>query len=162
MNILTWSFTFCSRCHHSARKGPYTLCLFSKQSPQSCPQNSANSGVIEYRSFLTWEGGMLAASILLSFSLQAISAVMLWPVHVQKILQASEHLCPSNSSPDMLSSHSFPLTPACPWQRSTEVFAVEDCAWLCASRGSPFQAPPFAAGSCENDGMCNLCVTFGG
>ena len=27
--------------------------------------------------------------------LQAISAVMLWPVHVQKVSQASEHLCPA-------------------------------------------------------------------
>ena len=27
--------------------------------------------------------------------LQAISAVILWPVHVQKVLQASEHLCPA-------------------------------------------------------------------
>ena len=31
--------------------------------------------------------------------------------------------------------------------RSTDVFVAEDCAWLCASRGSPFQTPPFAGGS---------------
>ena len=31
--------------------------------------------------------------------------------------------------------------------RSTEVFVAEDCAWLYASRGSPFQTPPFAGGS---------------
>ena len=31
--------------------------------------------------------------------------------------------------------------------RSTEVFVAEDCVWLCASRGSPFQTPPFAGGS---------------
>ena len=28
--------------------------------------------------------------------------------------------------------------------KSTEVFVAEHCAWLCASRGSPFQTPPFA------------------
>ena len=31
--------------------------------------------------------------------------------------------------------------------RPTVLFAAEDCAWLCASPGSPFQTPPFAAGS---------------
>ena len=37
---------------------------------------------------------MSAASFLHSSFLQAISAVMLWPVHFQKVPQASEHLCP--------------------------------------------------------------------
>ena len=36
---------------------------------------------------------MPAASFLHSSCLQVISAVMLWPVHVQKVPQASEHLC---------------------------------------------------------------------
>ena len=43
--------------------------------------------------------------------------------------------------------------------RSTEVFLAEDCAWLCASHGSPFQTLPFAGGSL---GLCNLCVPLGG
>ena len=38
---------------------------------------------------------MSATSFLHSSFLQAISAVMLWPVHVQKVPQASEHLCPA-------------------------------------------------------------------
>ena len=38
---------------------------------------------------------MSAASFLLSSFLQAINAVMLWPVHVQNVPQASEHLCPT-------------------------------------------------------------------
>ena len=37
---------------------------------------------------------MSAASFLHSSFLQAISAVMLWPVHVQKVPEAPEHLCP--------------------------------------------------------------------
>ena len=37
---------------------------------------------------------MSAASFLHSSFLQAINAAMLWPVHVQKVPQASEHLCP--------------------------------------------------------------------
>ena len=37
---------------------------------------------------------MSAASFLHSSFLQAINAVMLWPVHVQKVPQASEHLFP--------------------------------------------------------------------
>ena len=38
---------------------------------------------------------MSAASFLHSSFLQAISAVMLWPVHVEKVPQALEHHCPA-------------------------------------------------------------------
>ena len=38
---------------------------------------------------------MSAASFLRSTFLPAIKAVILWPVHVQKVPQASEHLCPA-------------------------------------------------------------------
>ena len=38
---------------------------------------------------------MSAACFLHSSFLQAINAVILWPVHVQKVPQASEHLCPA-------------------------------------------------------------------
>ena len=38
---------------------------------------------------------MSAASFLHSSVLQVISAVMLWPVHAQKVPQASKHLCPA-------------------------------------------------------------------
>ena len=42
---------------------------------------------------------MSAASFLHSSFLQVINAVMLWPVHVQKVPQASEHLeCHERSS----------------------------------------------------------------
>ena len=67
----------------------------SQQSPQSCPRNSTNICLVEHKSFPIPEGGMSAASLLHSSFLQAISAVMLWPVHVQKVPQASEHLCPA-------------------------------------------------------------------
>ena len=45
------------------------------------------------RSFPTLEGGMSAASFLHSSFLHPISAVMLWPAHVQKVPQACEPLC---------------------------------------------------------------------
>ena len=51
--------------------------------------------VVEHRTFLTSEGGMSAISFLNSSFLQAVNAVMLWPVHVQKIPHALEHLCPA-------------------------------------------------------------------
>ena len=51
--------------------------------------------LVEHRSFSTLEGRMSAASFLQSSFLQAINAVMLWPVHGQKGPQASEHLCPA-------------------------------------------------------------------
>ena len=60
---------------------------------QGCPQNSANVCLVEHRLFPNLEGGMLAASFLHSFFLQAISAVMLWSVYVQTVPQASKHLC---------------------------------------------------------------------
>ena len=89
------SFIFSSRWHRSARKGPYASRPVSQQSPQGCSRNSANIRLVEHISFPTSEGGMAAASFLHSSFLQAISAVMLWPVHVQKVPQASEHLCPA-------------------------------------------------------------------
>ena len=74
---------------------PYSLHPVSQQFPQGCPRNSANICLVEHRSFSTLEGGMSAASFLHSSFLQAINPVMLWPVHVQKVPQASEHLCPT-------------------------------------------------------------------
>ena len=63
---------------------------------------------------------MSAASFLNSSFFQAINAMKLRPVHVQKIPQASEHLCPAKLQTDVisavlasLSARSFPLTPAC-------------------------------------------------
>ena len=58
------SFSFSSRWHRSARKGPYALRPVSQQSPQGCPRNSANIGLVEHRSFSALEGGMSAASFL--------------------------------------------------------------------------------------------------
>ena len=89
------SFSFCSRWHRSARKGHYAVRPSSRQSPQGCPRNSADVCLVEHISFPTSEGGMSAASFLHSSFLQATSAVMLWPIHVPKIPQASEHLCPA-------------------------------------------------------------------
>ena len=87
--LSSFNFSVSSRWHRSARKGPYTLRPVSQQSPQGCTRNSANVCLV-----WTLESGMSAASFLHSSFLQVINAVMLWPVHVQKVLQASEHLCP--------------------------------------------------------------------
>ena len=45
--------------------------------------------------------------------------------------------------------------------RSTEVFVAKDCAWLCASRGSPFQTPPFCRRFIESVRMmaCVICAS---
>ena len=90
-----FSFSFSSRWHCSARKGPYALRPVSQQSPQGCPRNSANICLVEHRSFSAFEGGMSAASFLHSSFLQAVNAVMLWLVRAEKVPQASEHLCPA-------------------------------------------------------------------
>ena len=89
------SFSFISRWHRSVRKGPYVLHPVSQQSPQGCPRNSANICLVEHRSFSTLEGEMSAASFLHSSFLQAVNAVMLWLVRVEKVPQAPEHLCPA-------------------------------------------------------------------
>ena len=92
---LSFSFSFSSRWHRSARKGPYALRPVSQQSPQGCPRNSTNICLVDHRSLSTLEGGMSAASFLHSSFLQAVNAVMLWLVRVEKVPQASEHLCPA-------------------------------------------------------------------
>ena len=91
----SFSFSFRSRWHRSALKGPYALRPVSQQSPQGCPRNNANICLVEHRSFLAFEGGMSTASFLHSSFLHAVSAVMLWLVHAEKVPQASEHLCPA-------------------------------------------------------------------
>ena len=91
----SFSFSFSSRWHRSARKGPYALHPVSQQSPRGCPQNSTNICLVEHRSLSTLEGGMSAASFLHSSFLQAVNAVMFWLVCVEKVPQASEHLCPA-------------------------------------------------------------------
>ena len=116
----SFSFSFSSRWHHSARKGPYALRPVSQQSPQGCPRNSANICLAEHRSLSTLEGGMSAASFLHSSFLQAVSAVMLWLVRVEKVPQASEHLCPAKLQTrcDICCACQSicPFIPACPGQ----------------------------------------------
>ena len=89
----SFSSSFCSRRHRSARKSPYAPRRVSQQSPQTCPRNSASVCLVEDRSFPTLEGGMWAAFFLRSSILRAINAVMLCPV--QTVPQASKHLCPA-------------------------------------------------------------------
>ena len=80
-------FQFLLKMACCARKDQYTLHPVSRQSPYGCSQNSADICLVEHRSFM--------ASFLHSSFLQAINAVMLWPVHVQKVPQASEYPCPA-------------------------------------------------------------------
>ena len=61
MDIVSVQFSFSSRCHRSARKGPYALRPVSQQSPQGYPRNTANICLVEHRSFSTLEGGVSAA-----------------------------------------------------------------------------------------------------
>ena len=81
----------------------------SQQSLQGCPPPppprtslpsppSTNAGLVVRRSFLPSEDGTPTTSFLCSSFLRAISAVMLWPVHVQKISHASKYLYPAKLS----------------------------------------------------------------
>ena len=89
------TFSFSSRWQLCARKGPYALHPVSERSPQFCPQNSVNVCLVEHRPFPNSEGRMLAVSFLNFAFHQTINTVKLWPIHVQKVRQASEHLCPA-------------------------------------------------------------------
>ena len=95
------SFSFSSRWHRSTRKGPYALHPVSQQSPQGCPRNNANICLIEHRSFSTLDRGMSAASFLHSSFLQAINAVMLWPVHVHKSQRSLSERSDSSRCPSI-------------------------------------------------------------
>ena len=127
----------------------------SQQSPQGCPRNSANICLVEHRSFLTLEGGMSAASFLHSSFLQAINAVMLWLVRVEKVPQDSEHFCPvklqircdiycacQSICPFIL------LTPACPGQQiHRSLCSRRLCMAVCQS-GQPIPDSTFLLNLC--------------
>ena len=84
-----YSVSFFSRWHCSAWKRPWLCALpgLSAVSPRLTLKQC--QCLVEHWSFMTLEGGMSATSFLHSYFLQAVNAVMLWPVHVQQISQAS-------------------------------------------------------------------------
>ena len=92
MQLISFSVSVCPRWHCSDRKGPYTLCPVSQRSLQGCPWKSANVCLADHKPFSTSEVEcrLRPFSVPLSFI-----AVMLWPVQVQKVSQASKHLCPA-------------------------------------------------------------------
>ena len=101
--VFKQNFSFSSRRHRSAREGPYAI----SQKSLGCPRNSTDDGFTEHRSFPTsgrgggggrGDGGYggggdgTSASFFPSASiLHAISAVVLWSVHVLKFPQALQH-----------------------------------------------------------------------
>ena len=97
---------------------------------------------------------MSAASFSHSSFLQAINAVMLWSVHVQKVPQASEHLCPAKLLTRCeLCCACQSICPFIPTD-SGMPRTVDAQKYLCASRGSPFQTPPFAGISRSDEAIC--------
>ena len=159
-SLFQFQFYSSSRWHRSARKGPYTLRSVSQQSPQGCNRNGANICVVEHRSFSTLEGGVSIPSILHSSFLQAINAVMLWPVHVQIVPQASEHLSPVKLQtrcdicccacqficPFIPTDSGVPMMVPIIWLTFIAPYCLNTPFRLCR-RGSP-AAPSPAAGNC--------------
>ena len=96
---------------------------------------------------------MSAASFLYSSFLRAISTLMLWPVHVLNVPQASKHLCPAKLQTrcDVLLCQSIcsfiPTDSGMPRTVDPQKFLKPKTAWLCAIWGSPSQTSLFAAGS---------------
>ena len=115
---------------------------------------------------------MSAASFLHSSFLQAVSAVMLWPVHVQKVSQAYEHLCPvklqarcdiycaCHSIRSFIPTDSGAIRTVDP-QKSLQLKTVHGCVPVGRADSDSTFCRRFIRVS-ENDGMCSLCVTLGG
>ena len=116
------------------------------------------------------EGGISAASFFHSSFLHAINAVMLWPVLVQKVLQAWEHLpCPAKLQTRC--DICFACQSICPFiptdsgvprtvdpQKSLQPKSVHGCVPVRAanSRLHLLQQVP---GVCENHGICVICAS---
>ena len=125
--------------------------------------------LVEHRPFPTSEAGMSATSFINSPFLQAIDVVML---HVQKVPQAYEHLCPATLQTRCnicCACHSIcsfiPTDPGMPRaedpQKSLQPKTLHGCVPIGAAhpRLHLLQDVHWV---CENDGMCNLWVTLGG
>ena len=146
-----------------AWKSPYVLCPVSQQYPQHCPQTSANVCLAEHWLFLATEDGISATSFLHSSFLQAISAVMLWPVCVQKVPLPSNHLCPVKLQ--IRCDICFACQSICHFISfdSGMVFAAENCmAMPVRAAHSRLHLLEQVHWACENDGMCKLCITLEG
>ena len=90
--------------------------------------------------------------------------MMLSPVHVQKVPEASEHFCPAKlqTSCDVCCASQFE------WlvkgSKSIAVSAAETCVRLCASQGIPSPTLFLCSMFVESvsDGMGDMCVTLEG
>ena len=106
-----------------------------------------------------------------SLSLKTINAVMLWPVYVQKVHQASDHLCPAKLQTRCkiycTCQSVCPFIPtdsgmsrAVDPQKSLQPKTVHGCVPI---RASHFRLHLLQQVHrvCENDDTCNLCGTLG-
>ena len=101
--VPSFSLSFSSRWHRSARKAPYALRPVYQQSPQGCPRNRTNICLAEHRSFSTLEREMSAASFLHYPFLQAINAVMLCLSMLRKFLKPLSTSALPSCTPDVIS-----------------------------------------------------------
>ena len=121
--VFSFSFSFSSRWHCQAQKGP---------------RNSANICLVEHKSFLTLEVGILATSFLHSSFLQAINAVML-----RKFLKSLSTSALPSCRPDVISAVLASFLLVCShWlrraqnRRSTEVWGLEMSVEVIVNRSS--------------------------
>ena len=109
---------------------------------------------------------MSADSIPHSSFLQSVNAVMLWPVHAQKVPQTSNHLCPAKLQTrcDICCA----CQSICPFiptdsgkprtvdpQKSLQPKTVHGCVPVGAAQSRLYLSQE-VHWVCENDGMCNL------
>ena len=111
---------------------------------------------------------MSAASFLHSCFLQAINAVMLWPVHVQKVLKPRSASALVSCRPDIisaviasLSARSFPLTPACPGQLIHRSLCSRRLSMVVSQSGQPIPDSTFCRRFIESVKMmaCVICAS---
>ena len=87
--------------------GSFAYLLVSPQPLEGHLWKSTSIGLVVHRSSSIPEGRMLTTSFLHPSFLQAISAVMLWCVHVEKVPQASQHLCAAKLETSCQVSYAF-------------------------------------------------------
>ena len=123
--VVLFQFKMASLSYRPIRAPPLSQ-QFPKVALETVPMfvwlNTDRFGPRTFVWFRTSKSGMSATSFLHSSFLQVINSVVLWPVRVQKVTQASEHLCPTKlkTTYDIWcacqSVCSLPLTLPCPEQ----------------------------------------------
>ena len=143
---------FCSRWHPVSLGKAHTRSAPSPSSLSKITLETAPMFVwLNTDLYRSWEDGMSAASFVHSCLRQATNAVVFWPVHVQKVPQASKHLCTAKLQ--TICDVCYACRSICPFistdsglprgSRCTEVCAAEGLCMAVCQSGQPIPDSTF-------------------